>query len=311
MLNKVKGFEPSGFNKALFGTLFCSLLISSLCFLNSDVSAASTITVSITDNVSLDIYTTSEGQFATSDTSTNNVTVRTNNGTGYTLSIKAKTEGSNALINTNDPSITIPSITSAVSESDYSSSSTYNNTWGYRPSKYNSQTNTNYLPLPTSASSETVLDKTTVSNPSTDNNYNIAIGTRLNNTVRAGSYANTFVISVVANPAIYSITYNQNTTDTVTNMPTNVVNQPTFNSSVNIDSTVPARSGYNFKGWCTAQLPDGSDATACTNAGGTTYNPDGGGTSLAWPIDSTIASNSLSLYAMWELADPCIGKTKL
>ena len=265
----------------------------------------STLTLSVTDSVSLNIVSTSSnGTFATTDTSTNNISVKTTNGTGYTLGIKASTNNSNALINTSDSTKTIPSISSStfpsgVSEANYkddtyASTNNLNNTWGYRPSKLNSVANSNYLPAPSSSSTITTLDKTTMSNPSTANTYNIALGTRITDTTVQGSYTNTFVITAVVNPTIYSITYNKNTTDTVTNMPSNVTNQETTGETVNISSTVPVRDGYNFKGWCTVQVADGASCS------GTTYNPDGGGTNLTWTLNQTVATNSLSIYAMWE-----------
>ena len=262
---------------------------------NQVYATTSSLTISITDSVALNIVSTSsDGNFATSDTSTNNISVTTTNGTGYQLGIKASTNNSNALINSSDSSKTIPSITASISESTYSSSSSYNNTWGYRPSKLNSSSNSNYLQAPTSSSTITTLDKTSASNPSTANTYNLAIGARVNSSTTPGSYSNTFVLTVVANPAIYSITYNKNTTDTVSDMPSNVSNQQTSSETVNISNTVPTRDGYNFKGWCTTQTADGGTCS------GTTYNPDGGGTALSWTLDQTASSNSLSIYAMWE-----------
>ena len=256
-------------------------------------ATTSSLTVSVADSINLDILPTgSTGTFATSSTSTNNVSVKTTNGTGYVLGIKAGTNNSNTLSTTGGA--TIPSITTSISESTFSTSSDYNDKWGYRPSKLNSADNTNYLQAPTSSSTVTTLDQTTVANASTANNYNVAVGARVTNATKSGAYSNTFVFTVVANPTKYSITYNQNATDTVTNMPSNVTNATTTGETVNIANTVPARDGYNFKGWCTAQVADGASCT------GTTYNPDGGGTDLTWTLDQTAATNSLNVYAIWE-----------
>ena len=296
------------------GAVISLILIATLSFLSSAFlnitgltgtnqahATASTLTISVTDSVALDITSiNSTGTFATSDTSTNNISIKTTNGTGYTLGIKAKTNNSNALINSSDPSKTIPSITTSISEATYSTNTAYNNTWGFRPSKLNSAVNENYIQAPTSSSTLTTLDKTTSANPSTANNYNLAIGARINSSTTPGSYSNVFVITVTANPIPYTITYNKNTTDTVTNMPANTSSQ-TYDETVNISNQVPARDGFNFKGWCTVQVADGGTCT------GTTYNPDGGGTDLNWTLDQTVSSNSLTLYAMWESADPCIG----
>ena len=284
--------------RILLSVFFSLTFLVSAALMPIDVYAvASTLTISITNNISLNISSTDmTGSFAHSDTNTPNVSVRTTNGSGYTLGIKASTSGANnnALVNTTDNTKTIPSITTSggISESTYSSDSSYNNTWGYRPSKLNSSANSNYLPAPNSNTTQVVLDQTTTSNPTTDNTYNIALGVRIDRTTTPGSYANTFIFTATANPTPYTITYNKNTSDTVTNMPSNE-SSATYSETVTLSNQVPARDGYDFKGWCTVQVAD--DAT-CT---GTTYNPDGGGTNLNWTIDQTQPSASLTIYAVW------------
>ena len=249
-------------------------------------AAASTLTISVADSISLDILPTgSSGTFATSSTTATNISVSTTHGTGYTLGVAASTANSNALINSTDSSKTIPSITSSVSESTFSSSSDYNNKWGYRPSKYNSADNTNYLQAPTSTSS-TILDKTTAAN-STARTYNIAIGARIDGSTASGTYSNTLVFPVTANPSVYSITYNANGGS---GAPSNVSDATTSGTSVTLSSTTPTRTGHTFQGWCTAQVAVGA---ACS---GTSYSAGS-----SWTIDQTAASSSLTLYARWTL----------
>ena len=283
---------------AVTSLILCAVLCGAFgLFAGADQASAtaSTLTISVAESVSLSILANgTTGTFATSDTSTNNISVKTTNGTGYTLGIKASTEGSNTLNGANSASIPSHTVTAGVSESNYgndsyASTNNLNNTWGYRPSKLNSSANSNYLPGPTSASTPVTLDKTSVSNPSTANNYNLAIGARVTSSVVSGTYSNTFVITVVANPSIYSITYNKNTTDTVSNMPSNVVNQETSSETVPLASNTPTRTGYTFQGWCTAQVADGADCTGTSYAAGSN-----------WTIDQTAASNSLTLYARWK-----------
>ena len=259
-------------------------------FVHQAHATASTLTISVTDSVALNITSiNSTGTFATSDTSTNNISIKTTNGTGYTLGIKASTEGSNALNGANSTSIPSHTVSAGISEATYSTDSTYNNTWGYRPSKLNSTANSNYLPGPTSASTAITLDKTTSANPTSSNNYNLAIGVRVDGNTAAGAYSNTFIITVVANPSVYSITYNKNTTDTVSNMPTNVVNQETSSETVTLANNTPTRTGYTFQDWCTVQVADGATCT------GTAYSPGS-----TWTIDQTASTNSLTLYARWK-----------
>ena len=91
--------------------IFCSFCFSYLKPVDT-YSTASTLTLSVTDKLSLDVSATnSDGVFATSDLNTNNISVATNNGTVYLLGIKAGTEGGNALVNATDSSKTIPSHT--------------------------------------------------------------------------------------------------------------------------------------------------------------------------------------------------------
>lgn len=269
----------------LAGSLFLNLIIS------SSVYAASTLDVTVTSNISVDIAPLTGGIFATSDTTTSTISIKTDHYTGYTLGIMASSDN-NALINTTDNSKTIPSISSPVSESDYRSFSTLNNTWGYRPSKYHSLANNNYLPVPTDTVNSDVLDQTSIANPTDANNYNIALGTRLDNTVATGSYAKTLIFTIVVNPTPYTITYNQNTADPVADMPANITDGSTYSETITLSTNIPTRNNYHFTGWCTVQEEDD------TNCSGTQYNAGGN-----YTLDQTSANN-LNLYAMWNEGPP-------
>lgn len=79
-------------------------------------------------------------------------------------------------------------------------------------------------------------------------------------------------------PKIYQISYNANTTDTVTNMPT--ANQDkTHGLAVQLDTAKPTRDGYTFLGWGTT-----ADATAPSYQPGDMYSVDG----------------DIELYAVWQ-----------
>ena len=134
-----------------------------------------------------------------------NISVSTTNSSGYTLSINSST-GSTALKNGAN---TITSISSAISESTFSSNSTYNNKWGYKPSQlYNSSTettsaNTDFRPLPGTVGE--IIAKTSCANgtspcTSATDSYTLSIGTRINNQTTIGQYvSDTFVITAVTN----------------------------------------------------------------------------------------------------------------
>ena len=231
------------------------------------------------------------------------ITASTSNATGYTLSISAPEDSGDdydKLINSTNSSAKINSISSSITEEQYKApeGTSYNNTWGYLPSKYchdNTATsctaNTNYLPAPTIAGD--VLDRTTTAN-TTVNTYTIGMGTRIDSTIEPGSYSNSFVIKLVANPIPYSISYISSSP--ATNMPPNI-SSTTLDTAVDISSTIPVRANYIFLGWCAGTITTASNKDSCT---GTIYNSYGEGADLTWSIDQTAEINTLNLYAMWE-----------
>ena len=263
------------------------------------------LNVSIANSISLDLKPISPtGTFAKSDTTTNTVGVMTNYFAGYTLGIAASSTGADAanLIQTvgegNEQTVvgrissigTVTGVTGAgITEQEFSNANNtqYNNTWGYKVTNLNTTTSTNYLPAPTNTTSIS-MDTTDAANANTANNYNIAIGARVDAEIPKGSYANTFVVQVVVNPIPYTITYNKNTEDTVANMPSNV-NTTTVNTSVTVGSA-PSRSGYNFVGWCTTAVADGGTC----DSPNTQYAAGG-----SYTIDQISGENDLVLYAMW------------
>ena len=291
----------------VIGTIINLMLCGNFTFALDPCADSSTpcLKVSIANSISLDLKPISPtGTFAKSDTAANTVGVMTNYFAGYTLGIAASSTGADAanLIQTvgegNEQTVvgrissigTVTGVTGAgITEQEFSNANNtqYNNTWGYKVTNLNTTTSTNYLPAPTNTTSIS-MDTTDAANANTANNYNIAIGARVDTKVPKGNYTNTFVIQVVANPIPYTITYNKNTEDTVANMPSNV-DTTTVNTSVTVGSA-PSRSGYNFVGWCTTAVADGGTC----DSPNTQYAAGG-----SYTIDQISGENDLVLYAMW------------
>ena len=279
---------------------FVMLFISITAILNSNhVSAtASTLTLTI-DSAAISTAvapTSSTGTFKKATAST--VTASTNNATGYTLSISAPTSAGSdydKLINTTDNTAKLNSISSPTTEEQYKAlnATSYNNTWGYLPSKYCSDgtstscaTNTSFLPAPTTTGD--ILDQTTSAN-STANTYTIGMGTRIDSNTKTGKYTNSFVVKLVANAIPYTMIFDDNV---VSNMPTDR-DTTSMTEQVSMPSNVPTREGYIFLGWCTVVPTNNNGTDTCT--GGTTYQP-----SATLTIDQTGTGNNFHFYAMWK-----------
>lgn len=262
--------------------LVCGLILAGFlsCFNGRDVFAASTLTMTIDNSlISLNLIPREGGAFAKSSNST--VSVTTDNYTGYTLSIAASSSANLSDGNGH----TLDSISSEITEDAFSNGSSYNGKCGYLPSKKNSSANTKFQPLP--STSGDLLDVTRSANNSAKT-YTLAIGARADLSTTPGSYSNTFVVIAVANLINYSISYNANTNDTVSNMPASqsgsVDNSTT---SVTLSNSTPSRANYEFVGWCRGTVQDGS----CT---GTSYSPGG-----SYTINHT-GSNYITLNAVWR-----------
>ena len=292
---KFWGRTATGRTRPGMSLLFTGLFISSLGLLGftMPVSAAENkldLTMS-SDIISLDIgVTNASGTFKKS--ANNTITASTDNLTGYTLSIKTTDISASttppALKNGSD---TMPSITSAVTEEQFSSltATNYNNKYGYLPSKLNSATNTSFLPSPDLTGN--IIDRTSVAN-TTPNEYTMAIGARIDQTIPFGSYSNTFEVLLVANAIPYTIIYNDSV---IGNMPVDV-DTTSATSNINLSSNIPTRQGFTFSGWCTAEVSNNGTGS-CS---GTTYSA---GQQITL---SSTTPNNFTLYAMWT-ANPMDG----
>ena len=253
-------------------------------------SQSSSLTLDLaSSSASVDLLVTDpEGSFAVSSSNAE-FNVTTNNFTGYTLSIMSSND-EGLLTSTNGNSLS--SITSAISLDTFAGSSSYNGKWGYRPSVYNAVANTSFLPSPTTTA--TTLDTTTAPNTSTPNYYTIEIGVRSDYTTASSSYTNTFIITAVSNPINYTISYNSNTSDNVTNMPS-TQSSSTSATSIVLADNVPTRAHYTFTGWCSTIPTTSSGVDSCSGDNATTFLPG-----ASYGIDQTTLNNT-TLYAMWKI----------
>ena len=252
----------------LFSILFCG-----------NTFAASSISISLSGSVDLNLMGgNAEGVFGKSTAATANV--ETNNYTGYTFTI---TGGNNtgALIGANDQNHTIPSITSPLTESEFNTS-TYNNKWGFLPSKLNSTTNTKYQPAPTTTGTATI-DATEKSNVGDPNSYTLALAARVDSDTPNDHYTGAFTLAATGNPTEYHIAY----ADLTTTIPAQQ-SGTTTTGSVSLSSEYPSKYGYTFLGWCSVPTTDNT----CS---GTVYQPGGN-----YSTFDTTSSNPITLYAMWR-----------
>lgn len=263
----------------------------------------STLTLSAsTNSLSVELTPDAVGTFGKSNSAT--ISVRTDNFTGYTLGVF--TDGMTDLIG--DVGGTIKSITGAVTEQAFSTDSSYNNKWGYRPSKIVSanggvQTvgeNTSFLPVPGVIGD--TIDITNAAN-STDNTYTLDFGVRVDYDTIPGTYNNSLTIVALANEIIYNINYDKNTTDEVNDMPSpnpQVVTidggTPVAGSVASLSDALPTRNGYHFEGWC----------DVATSVDPTTGNQVCSGNIYVagadYGIDQTEDGSNIRLYAVWSVA---------
>jgi len=306
-----KVVRVGAFFSCAFLFVLLTLMVSPVSYKKDSASAATnvakqsstTLTLSSTNNqatVDLDINNPN-GVFAKSDEEgTAEFGVITNNAAGYILSIAASDDNGKLTNGDYNVPVSIASLEQAVTESVFDTSAN-NNRWGFKPNKYvdandevvdNTGENAKYLPSPTTTA--TVLDKTDTSNTES-NDYSIELGVRANYSTPAGTYTNTFNLVATGNPTPYVIDYDKNTEDTVTNMPLSTA-AAASEEYVTISSNIPARSNYQFIGWCTV-VPEENEGGADSCEGEDANIVLAGG---KIGIDRTSETNVTTLYALWQ-----------
>lgn len=287
-----KRLRISAFISASFLLIFAGLAVFPVANSVSDTNAAkkdlqtTTLSMSSSDFYANPKVTSATGTFTSSSTE---ISVSTDNYTGYTIGIAAKTDDSDySKLKSVDGELN--SISSATTEEEFSAASgtSLNGLWGYKPSMLSSSANTDFLPAPTFEGDE--LNRTNSANVQADT-YTISLGARADSSTPYGRYKNAFVLRTVANPIGIVFAYHDNTEDTVTNMPANI-SASLSDEKIVVSDTEPERSGYDFTGWCdgTTRVVLGVDY--CDNDqydGGDDY----------W-LDRSGATVEVNLYAMWK-----------
>ncbi len=296
--NKTNIFEhialfAMGILMVLSAVLVFPYILSRAHAASAPVASESTLTVDTADIV-VDAKVNPDGT-STFFKATSNLTISTNNYSGYTLRIVAEDEDTHdRLINTLAGSY-LESITEATSEQDFKDGASFLGKFGYSPSKLASSENTDFLPAPDTTGD--VLDVTSAANSGEgeENTYSISLGTKVDITIPSGEYVNTYIYEVVANPVPYLIAFDENTTDTVTNMPSTQQDDATADG-IELDDTTPERAHYDFLGWCegttTNTVTEQDDIYTCD---GTVYQPGD-----TFYLDQT-TDNQVELKAMWEI----------
>lgn len=292
MVGASKRLRISAYLSVTFLLLFLGLAIFPVASSVSDTNAAkqdlktTTLSMSSSEFYANPKVTSTTGTFASSSTE---ISISTDNYTGYTFGIAAKTDDSDySKLKSADGEFN--SISSATTEASFSAegATALNGLWGYKPSKINSASNTNYLPAPNFAGDE--INRTSGPNAEVDT-YTISLGARADVDTISGRYKNSFVLRVVANPIGVAFNYIKNTEDTVTDMPANIAANLSDEKIV-VSETAPSRSGYELTGWCDGATRNVLNIDYCDNdkyEGGEDY----------W-LDRTGAQVEVNLYAMWK-----------
>jgi len=116
-----------------------------------------------------------------------NLTVNTNNKTGYTATLNSETDETALVNNDSAANAKINSISSTGSLGDFS-----NNTWGY---KFGASSN--YAPIPALSNPAQILQTTGKTNGNETNN--IKIGMKLGDNLESGRYTNKLIFSILTN----------------------------------------------------------------------------------------------------------------
>ena len=119
---------------------------------------------------------------------TMNLTVKTNNRTGYTAAISTETDDTSLRNLDSTSGARIQSITENLALNNFTA-----NTWGYKMGSEN-----NFKPIPAASSPSNIIQTAVGTGYNEINKINI--GMKLSDTLESGNYTNKIIVSVVSNP---------------------------------------------------------------------------------------------------------------
>ena len=255
---------PSVLRPRLFGVGIMvgavALIGTALNVNNNQVSAAVQATLTIPDNISVDVNPYENNGFA--EGTAGQVEVSTNNQAGYTLSIKSK-DGTELRNGDN----VLNSITTNLTADQYQNGEYYN-TWGFKSDVINNEANTSYVPAPSTNGIVLAQANTTSVMPEA---FNLAIATKVSQDAVAGNYKNSFVLTAIGNEARYNVTFNVgNGTGGPSGEAPQLSDYIGDDLEVQIPTDTPTSTeGKDFLGWCSKQpREDGSCTGVVVQPGG-------------------------------------------
>lgn len=260
----------------------------------SGIPTESTVTISLEQRMTPVILQPSDpnGNFSSSESGKETTfSVLTDNYTGYTLSVTSDDDDGKMVYWNGE----IDSIESKLTAEEFDTADN-NNRWGFKPSKYqeedtiidNTGDDAVFLASPTTR--PTILDVTATSNNEA-NQYTIGVGVRTNSDTPPGIFTKNIILAVLGNPITYSISFDGNADDTVTNIPETQTSS-TEGTSVIIPTVTPLRTHYSFLGWCLGNVSTINGTDSCS---GIVFGPGD-----SYGIDQT-ASNTVTLKALWKI----------
>ena len=236
------------------------------------------IGIALDEAVTVEVLPTAEGTFSSNKA---NLSVTTNNETGYSLYL-ATTNGENTLTS-NNPSTTetINAITLADGTDSIPSSDFTNNTWGYNLSTgdVSASDSTTYKPVPTTNGTTPINTPTEAPTEGNGDTYSLIFGTKINTALPSGTYSNDVVVSVVANPEyVPTISAMTNMQDVTAEICTASADGETATLTDTRDSNTYTVAKINGNCWMTQNLRISSTT-------------ESGGSRVLTSADSNVTSN--------------------